>query len=116
MLLAACFSRGTISATLSSVNLVKGAATLIVPITVAARLTGFLRGRRYVAEHGTPEYFTLYEAASASVLTGPAYLERLNSPTPWTKTSTADFRNTVRGVCQTQYSHERASCRNHCNW
>jgi len=68
-------------------------------------IPGFLRGRRYVAEHGNPEYFTLYEAASASVLTGPAYLERLNNPTPWTKTSTADFRNTVRGVCETQYSH-----------
>lgn len=66
---------------------------------------GFLRGRRYVAEYGNPEYFTLYEAADQAVLTGDPYLERLNNPTPWTKQSTADFRNTVRGVCGTQYSH-----------
>ncbi len=73
-----------------------------IPERVA--IPGFLRGRRYVAEYGSPEYFTLYEAATGAVLTGPAYLERLNSPTPWTRQSTADFRNTVRGVCGTEYS------------
>ncbi|ADY66016.1 hypothetical protein EXN24_18430 [Rhizobium rhizogenes] len=74
-----------------------------IPERVA--IPGFLRGRRYVAEQGTPEYFTLYEAADAQVLVGQPYLERLNSPTPWTKKSTADFRNTTRGVCNTEYSH-----------
>jgi hypothetical protein len=67
-------------------------------------IPGFLRGRRYVAEYGNPEYFTLYEAADQAVLTGAAYLDRLNNPTPWTKRSTADFRNTVRGVCATVFS------------
>lgn len=66
---------------------------------------GFLRGRRYIAVQGTPEYFTLYEAADAQVLVGQPYLERLNNPTPWTKRSTADFRNTTRGVCSTNYSY-----------
>ncbi|QRM53254.1 DUF4286 family protein [Sinorhizobium sp. BG8] len=73
-----------------------------IPERVA--IPGFLRGRRYVAEYGNPEYFTLYEAVDGAVLTGSAYLERLNRPTPWTKQSTADFRNTVRGVCGTEYS------------
>ncbi|MBS0536738.1 MAG: hypothetical protein JSR72_22000 [Proteobacteria bacterium] len=67
-------------------------------------IPGFLRGRRYVAEYGTPAYYTLYEAADQAVLTGAAYLERLNNPTPWTKEATAEFRNTVRGVCTTRYS------------
>jgi hypothetical protein len=67
-------------------------------------IPGFLRGRRYIAKYGTPEYFTLYEAADQAVLTGAAYLDRLNNPTPWTKQSTADFRNTVRGVCTTVFS------------
>jgi hypothetical protein len=67
-------------------------------------IPGFQRGRRYVAERGSPEYFTLYEAADEAVLTGAAYLERLNNPTAWTKQSTADFRNTVRGICGVEYS------------
>ncbi|MFK3780730.1 hypothetical protein [Agrobacterium sp. NPDC089420] len=74
-----------------------------IPERVA--IAGFLRGRRYVAERGTPEYFTLYEAADAQVLVGQPYLDRLNNPTEWTRRSTADFRNTTRGVCNTAYSH-----------
>lgn len=62
-------------------------------------IPGFLRGRRYGPEYGSPQYFTLYEAADGSVLTGIDYLARLNDPTPWTKLATAGFRNTVRGVC-----------------
>lgn len=62
-------------------------------------IPGFLRGRRYLAERGSPQYFTLYEASDAAVLTGEPYLSRLNDPTPWTKRSTADFRDTLRGVC-----------------
>ncbi|MCZ7454878.1 DUF4286 family protein [Rhizobium rhizogenes] len=68
-------------------------------------IPGFLRGRRYIAKQGSPEYFTLYEAADAQVLVDQPYLDRLNNPTPWTKRSTADFRNTTRGVCNTDYSH-----------
>lgn len=68
-------------------------------------IPGFLRGRRYIAERGAPEYFTLYEAADAQVLVDQPYLDRLNNPTPWTKRSTADFRNTTRGVCNIDYSH-----------
>jgi hypothetical protein len=67
-------------------------------------IPGFLRGRRYVAEHGAPAYFTLYEAVNQAVLTGADYLQRLNNPTPWTKQATAEFRNTLRGVCLTRFS------------
>lgn len=67
-------------------------------------IPGFLRGRRYLAEYGAPEYFTLYEAADAAVLTGKDYLNRLNNPTPWTKQSVADFHNTVRGICPLAFS------------
>lgn len=67
-------------------------------------IPGFLRGRRYVAEYGTPAYFTLYEAVDQTVLTGAEYLRRLNNPTPWTKRATAEFRNTLRGVCVIRFS------------
>ncbi|SME90438.1 hypothetical protein SAMN06265365_101316 [Tistlia consotensis] len=74
-----------------------------IPERVA--IPGFHRGRRLVAERGSPEYFTLYEARDEAVLVGPDYLERLNNPTDWTRRSTADFRNTARGVCRTVWSH-----------
>ena len=73
-----------------------------IPERVA--IPGFYRGRRYVADYGTPEYFTLYEARDAKVLVGEPYLQRLNHPTAWTKDATAHFRNTVRGVCALAYS------------
>ena len=74
-----------------------------IPERVA--IPGFLRGRRYVADYGRPEYFTLYEAADEAVLTGPDYLARLDAPTPWTREATAAFRNTSRGVCGIVRSH-----------
>src|SRR3954451_16430747 len=73
-----------------------------IPERVA--IPGFLRGRRYRADEGAPEYFTLYEARDSDVLVGADYLERLNNPTPWTKEATAHFRNTVRGVCTNVFS------------
>ena len=68
-------------------------------------IPGFLRGRRYHAAGAKPEYFTLYEAETASVLTGPHYLERLNNPTPATRhVIPSYFRNMVRGVCNVRLS------------
>jgi hypothetical protein len=46
---------------------------------------GFLRGRRYAASGGSLPYFTLYEVDGAAVLSSAPYLERLNTPTEWTR-------------------------------
>src|SRR4029453_7975918 len=54
---------------------------------------GFLRGRRYNAIAGNPTYFTLYETDTVAVLQSPAYLARLNAPTPWTAKCIQLFRN-----------------------
>jgi hypothetical protein len=62
-------------------------------------LDGFLRGRRYRGNDASPEWLTVYEARDMSVLTGEAYLERLNHPTPLTQASVKDFRNTARSIC-----------------
>lgn len=67
-------------------------------------IPGFLRGRRYIALSGTPEYFTLYEVQHKSVLTGADYLARLNSPTEWTTRSVQHFRNTSRSLCDVEVS------------
>lgn len=61
---------------------------------------GFLRGRRYVALAGTPQYFTLYETEAPETLASPAYLARLNDPTPWTRRALPLFRNTIRTACR----------------
>lgn len=63
-------------------------------------IDGFLRGRRYLAERGAPEYFNLYEVRMAEVLTGQEYLARLNNPTPWTRRTLPYFRNVSRSLCR----------------
>ncbi len=65
---------------------------------------GFLRGRRYVAVMGGPKYFMMYETESLETLASPAYVERLNSPTPWTRKCLALFRNSNRTACRTTIS------------
>ena len=48
-------------------------------------VAGFERGRRYEAIEGEKRFFTYYETESPDVLQSPAYLERLNNPTPLTE-------------------------------
>ena len=65
-------------------------------------IPGFIRGRRYASDGAITQWFTLYEAASLDVLVSPAYLERLNHPTPATQETLKFFRNTARSVCLLQ--------------
>jgi len=67
-------------------------------------IPGFRRGRRYIALSGTPEFFNLYEADAPEVLGGRDYLDRLNSPTDWTKRVVPSFRNVARSICRVAYS------------
>jgi len=71
-------------------------------------IPGFLRGRRYGAIHGSPEFFTLYEAETPQVLTGQDYVARLNNPTPWTIEAVRHFRNVARSICRVAVSHGTA--------
>ncbi|MGQ0664617.1 MAG: hypothetical protein ACT4P2_13780 [Pseudomonadota bacterium] len=68
-------------------------------------IPGFLRGRRYVAIHGSPEFFTLYETAGPQTISGVDYLTRLNNPTPWTREAVKAFRNTARSLCRVVATH-----------
>ena len=67
-------------------------------------LPGFLRGRRYVAVDGHPKYFNFYETATVEDLSSPTYLERLNSPSPWTKSVVAHFTDTSRTISAVRLS------------
>lgn len=62
-------------------------------------IPGFARGSRWVAPHGEPRYFVMYEVAQLATLTSDAYLTRLNHPSPWTARMMPHYRNMRRGFC-----------------
>jgi hypothetical protein len=62
---------------------------------------GFLFGRRHKALSGSPGYFNFYMVETPAVLTSKSYLERLDHPTPLTRTIMSDvFVNMNRTVCR----------------
>lgn len=63
-------------------------------------IPGFLRGSRWTALSGQSRYFVMYEVEELGTLTSAAYLERLNSPTPWTTKMMAHYRGMARGLCR----------------
>lgn len=67
-------------------------------------IPGFLRGRRFSSTAASPEFFILYEVADLAVAGSQAYLDRLNNPTPWTKQSSKNFRNSFRSAFRVAYS------------
>ena len=62
---------------------------------------GFRRGRRYEAIAGAPRYFVFYLTDTPDVLNSGPYLERLNDPTPLTRSVMVHgFANMNRTVCR----------------
>lgn len=61
---------------------------------------GFLRGRRYAAIDADRKYFTFYDLTDPEVLFSPAYLARLNAPTPWTQKVMGSWSGMFRTVCE----------------
>src|SRR4051794_18083973 len=59
---------------------------------------GFLAVRVFRAERSDIErFFILYELETPEVLDGPAYLARLNAPTPWSQRIMPQLGNFIRG-------------------
>ena len=67
-------------------------------------IEGFLRGRRYRSVDTTGGTFLMYEVSDFEVLTSPAYLERLNHPTPWTRQTVPGVQDLCRTLCRTKTS------------
>jgi len=62
---------------------------------------GFVFGRRHKAIADTPGYFNFYMVEMPEVLTSKPYLERLDHPTPMTRTIMSEvFINMNRTVCR----------------
>lgn len=62
-------------------------------------ISGFLSARRYVAIDAAPPLFIRYETEGVDVLASQAYLERVNSPTPWSLARQPTIINNTRTVC-----------------
>jgi hypothetical protein len=62
-------------------------------------IPGFLRGTRWVATRGGPRYCVLYEVENLATLASTPYLERLNSPSDWTRKMMPHYRGMTRGFC-----------------
>ena len=67
-------------------------------------IPGFLRGSRWTATGSGRRYFVMYEVADLDTLASPAYLERLNNPSPWTARMMPHYRGMKRGFCRVTYS------------
>jgi len=63
-------------------------------------IPGFRRGSRWRVLAGGPGYFVMYEVDSLDVLASPAYLNRLNHPSPWTAKMMPFYRGMRRGLCE----------------
>lgn len=63
-------------------------------------IPGFLRGSRWRALAGGPAYFVMYEVGELGVLSSPAYMERLNHPSPWTTKMMPSYLGMRRGLCE----------------
>lgn len=63
-------------------------------------IPGFRRASRWQAADGEDGFFVLYELASHDVLSSPAYLARLNAPTPWSTKLMPHHADMVRSQCR----------------
>lgn len=67
-------------------------------------IPGFTHGSRWIASAGSPRYFVMYEVQSLAVLASPAYLERLNNPSPWTTKIMRSYIGMRRALCEVEAS------------
>ena len=62
-------------------------------------IAGFQRGTRWASEDDATGFFVMYELSEREVLAGPAYLARLNAPTPWSLKMMPHHAGMVRCLC-----------------
>jgi hypothetical protein len=63
-------------------------------------IPGFLRGSRWGDADGGEGFFVMYELQAYETLVSPAYLARLNAPSPWSTKMMPHHRNMVRSQCR----------------
>src|SRR4029079_18499992 len=63
-------------------------------------IPGFRRATRWTSADDGEGIFVMYELDDYDVLASPAYLARLNAPTPWSTRLMPEHRNMVRSQCR----------------
>jgi hypothetical protein len=63
-------------------------------------IPGFRRVTRWRSADGGEGIFVMYELDDYQVLASPAYVARLNAPTPWSQRLMPHHRNMVRSQCR----------------
>ncbi|QBK05196.1 hypothetical protein DW355_10875 [Hylemonella gracilis] len=63
-------------------------------------IAGFRRGTRWASEDDETGFFVMYELSDREVLAGPAYLARLNAPTPWSVKMMPHHTGMIRSLCE----------------
>lgn len=65
---------------------------------------GFRRACRWSQADGGEGIFQMYELENHAVVSSPAYMERLNNPTPWSTQMMPHHRDMVRSQCKVLFS------------
>ena len=63
-------------------------------------IPGFLQGRRYSVIGTGPQFLVIYEVEDLTTLSSPAYRERLDNPSEWTRKTMPSLRNMSRSLCK----------------
>lgn len=63
-------------------------------------IPGFRRASRWSSADGAGGFLVMYELEDYQVLSSPAYLERLNAPSPWSIKMMPHHHGMVRGQCR----------------
>jgi hypothetical protein len=61
-------------------------------------LSGFRRGRRYIAADARRDFLVMYEVSELAFLAGEEYLTKANAPSPLTQRTTPFVKNSIRGL------------------
>ena len=67
-------------------------------------IPGFRRGSRWTSTLDADGFFVLYELEQYETLTSKGYLDRLNTPTPWSTKMMPHHLNMVRSQCRVMAS------------
>lgn len=67
-------------------------------------LSGFRRGRRYIAASARRDFLVMYEVSELAFLAGEEYLAKANAPSPLTQLTTPFVKNSIRGLATVRAS------------
>jgi hypothetical protein len=67
-------------------------------------LSGFRRGRRYIAARARRDFLVMYEVRDLEFLAGDEYLTKANAPSPLTQRTTPYVKNSIRGLATVRAS------------